>query len=466
MTIKKTSALIDQYSGVFLTDGLALDLAKKRYRARRNSLLKTLNEPAIIFGMQSPIQGGNYWLMTHHALYQDPLFLYLTGINQEQTALYLNPKTKEEVLFLSPKNANKEFWDGTIFGLGDSESENEVTGLTGLKTIIPINQLSKFIQGISKDTKSFNLAYFLSEPVKKNQNTIKENTYFAKQQLDRSLKRNGVSVKWVNRKDEEFKSRLCLDNQDISNLKLANNKTAVVFKSVAKALKSYTNETQVAGHIKGDIIKQSAFGESFPAIVACAKNATTLHYHKNNSLLKKNSLLLLDFGLREYQVPSDVSRTIPVNGVFNPLQKCLYTIVLDAQKTVQNAVKPGVTIKTLNTLCWDTLEQLLETRFLKKGGSASREYSKQPHNVSHLIAHCVHDGDPFRNYREMPLEKGMVISNEPGLYGYFELEVEGVLYKEDIGIRIEDDLLLTDSGCENLTKTVPKSIASIEALMA
>ncbi|RAP36887.1 peptidase M24 [Candidatus Marinamargulisbacteria bacterium SCGC AAA071-K20] len=463
MSHTSLDTLLEQYSGVFLNDGLSHNDAKKRYKKRRQTLLKQLKEPAIIFGMQTPIQGENYWLMTHHPLHQDPFFLFLTGINQEHTALYLNPKTMEAILLLPKKNLNKEFWEGPQLGSGDSESDTQATTITGIKSIRPIKQLSQLLQETSQKSRHLKLAYFLSEPSQKNQNQIKDNTYTAKKKLEKSLKNKETNPTWINRKELEFKNRLCLDSQDINNFKVANKKSKNVFLSTVKHLKQYNNETEVSGHIKGEIIKQSAFGESFPAIVASSKNATTLHYHKNNSPLKKGGLLLLDFGVRHFQVTADISRTVPINGVFNPLQKCLYSIVLDAQKAVEKCVRAGVTTSEINTLCWDTLESLLNKNFIDKGGKLKRAYSKSPHNVSHLIAHCVHDGDPYRNYREMPLEPGMVISNEPGLYGYFEWEVDGKWYKEDIGIRIEDNLLITKSGCENLSKAIPKTIAAIES---
>ena len=91
-------------------------------------------------------------------------------------------------------------------------------------------------------------------------------------------------------------------------------------------------------------------------------------------------------------------------------------------------------------------------------------YKHAPHNVGHLLAHQVHDGDPFRDYKTQPIQAGWVITNEPGLYGEFSLRIDGKLYSESIGIRIEDNLLVSDSGCRNLT-TTPKTIDSLEALI-
>ena len=117
----------------------------------------------------------------------------------------------------------------------------------------------------------------------------------------------------------------------------------------------------------------------------------------------------------------------------------------------------------LNEICWDFMEKELVNRFYSIGGTCERKYEKMPHNVGHLIAHSVHDGDPQRAYKQEPLESGMVITVEPGLYGRFECDIDGVLYVEHCGIRIEDNVMVTDSGVENLT-SIPKTISDLEAL--
>jgi Xaa-Pro aminopeptidase len=182
---------------------------------------------------------------------------------------------------------------------------------------------------------------------------------------------------------------------------------------------------------------------------------------KKDCEIENGNLILLDFGCRYNTVCSDISRTIPANGKFNPLQALLYNIVLDTQKFHEKNVKPGLTLKELGKKAWDYLEELLAIRFTSKGGVAKRSYIIRPHGISHLIGDIVHEGDKSRAYLEDPLKPGMLISNEPGIYGCFELEINGILYSEHIGIRIEDDLLITKNGCENLSKEIPKEIKEI-----
>jgi Xaa-Pro aminopeptidase len=212
--------------------------------------------------------------------------------------------------------------------------------------------------------------------------------------------------------------------------------------------------------------KRSPAGLSFPNIVASGKNATVLHYLKNDEPIEPGSLVLLDFGVRYGTMHADITRTVPHSGKFNPLQALLYGIVLDTNKMNQKNAKPGETIRNLNKKTWRFLEEQLQARFFARGGKAMRSYMGQPHGVSHLMGEQEHDGDPHRIYQDYPLQPGWQISNEPGLYGHFQITLDGRKYSEWIGIRIEDDLLITKDGCRNLCAAVPKEIHELEALAA
>ena len=115
---------------------------------------------------------------------------------------------------------------------------------------------------------------------------------------------------------------------------------------------------------------------------------------------------------------------------------------------------------------WNFIEKALDERFVQKGGKCRLLYDKRPHGVSHLIGEQIHEGDPFRVYMDKPLEYGMLISNEPGIYGYFEIELSGVRYAENVGIRIENDLLVTTDGCEDISAAIPREIEEMELAMA
>jgi Xaa-Pro aminopeptidase len=252
--------------------------------------------------------------------------------------------------------------------------------------------------------------------------------------------------------------------------------TKQAFETTLRDLHTMQNERDVAASLEYEFRKRSDDGLAFPTIVASGDNACTLHYAKCDEGLMNGRLLLLDFGVRHGSLCSDISRTVPIGGKFNPLQRLLYQIVLDTQAFHQNQVKPGKTLRELNLKAWEYLEELLRVRFLAKGGQMQRQYprqpldpskpfSKGPHGISHLIGEQVHEGDPFRAYQDKPLRAGMMISNEPGLYGTFIAKFDGIRYEETIGIRIEDDLLITAKGCQNLSQDIPKNPDELELLL-
>ena len=214
------------------------------------------------------------------------------------------------------------------------------------------------------------------------------------------------------------------------------------------------------------MLEESPYGLSFPSIIASGHNATVLHYMKNDDSFGKSEMVLMDFGVRWMTMHADISRTIPVSGKFNPMQKMLYEIVLKAQLEVQKKACKGITINELNDCCWSSINRDLEKVFKSAGGKFKLRYKNRPHGVSHLMGEQEHDGDPFRNYLSEPMQEGWLISNEPGLYGSFKICLNGKVYNEEIGIRIEDNLLITKTGCKNLSRSIPKTVRQIEKLMS
>ena len=275
----------------------------------------------------------------------------------------------------------------------------------------------------------------------------------------------GKKIEITSWAQKHYQLRLPQDANQIADAKKAQKITLAALKDLAKDFKSLKNENQVANNLEYHMKKNSEFGLAFPSIIASGKNACTLHYLKNDEKIDPKGLILMDFGVRYGTQHSDISRTIPANGKFNPLQAMLYNIVLEAANYNEKYVKPGVLLKEANERVWIFIEKRLEEEFFSKGGIAKREYTKGPHGVSHLMGEQEHDGDPFRIYSQTPLEENMMISNEPGLYGYFEMKIGKKLYKEWIGIRIEDDLLITKKGCTNLSKNFPKTVKEIESLL-
>lgn len=188
---------------------------------------------------------------------------------------------------------------------------------------------------------------------------------------------------------------------------------------------------------------------AFTTIAASGANATTLHYSENNTEMQDGDLILFDLGAKNGGYSADISRTFPVNGRFTPLQKTVYEIVLFANKKVESVARAGMTMGDLQKICIETLaEGCLAAGLIKEKDEIKRVYF---HGVSHSLGLDTHDPNP----RNTPLPVGAVITNEPGLY-FPEL---------GIGIRIEDDLLITKTGAVNLSADIIKEVAEIEAFM-
>lgn len=188
---------------------------------------------------------------------------------------------------------------------------------------------------------------------------------------------------------------------------------------------------------------------AFKTIAAGGVNATTLHYTANNTKLKDGDLVLFDLGCKSNGYCSDITRTFPVNGKFSPLQKKIYNIVLKANKTICKVAKAGMTLRELQEICKEVLaEECLKAKLIENKEEISKYYF---HGVSHTLGLDTHD--PC--LRNQPLPVNAVITNEPGLY----------FAKYNIGVRIEDDLLLKEDKAINLSKNIIKSVSAIEKFM-
>ncbi len=442
---------------------MPFEKAVSRYKKRRTDLLSKLKDCCLIQGVDKPFNQHNPWLNRSKNLYQDPSFLYLTGINQEHTAILLNPYTKKIHLFLPLLNEHKVFWEGLFLGIHETNPKHQeaLCNSLGFDSVSAIDRSYDSLIKQIKDAKQTRCSTFFYEAPNK-QSPIMDHSTLKKIELENYLKKDSIQITSC---EPLLQDRPVLDKHDIDLMNQANNHTAKAFILCLQQFKTLKNENDVAGLLIAEAYKSSFLGESFAPIVAQGKNACILHYNKNNAPLEPGNLLLLDFGCRAHSIPADISRTIPINGKFNPLQALLYNIVLSAQSIVEKNAKAGIMIHDLNLRCWNHIESELQKKFQGPSAKIQRPYKERPHNVSHLIGHIVHDGDPYRNYYNEGLKSGQVISNEPGIYGYFELEINGILYKEQCGIRIEDNLLITETGCKNLSQNCPKTIADIEALL-
>jgi len=198
-------------------------------------------------------------------------------------------------------------------------------------------------------------------------------------------------------------------------------------------------EYQLGGVLENSFKRQGAQHMAFGPIIGAGEEATILHYQKRNRTLEAGQLLLLDVGAEWDRYAADITRTIPVDGRFTREQARIYDIVLKAQKAVIRAIKPGVTIRELYDIARDIVRE-------------AGYIDEFIHRTSHHLGLDVHD--PADN--SLPLEPGMVITVEPGIY----------LPDEKIGVRIEDDILVTETGCRILSNQIPRERKDVEAWIA
>ena len=450
---------VQAYSQVFLSSK-KYD-SKKIYAKRRLSLMKKLDSFCVFAGMPVEPGGEEAFVQTWTRFVQDPAFVYLTGVNQAGCYLVLDPRKGRSTLFVPKKDPFKEFWNGKRLGFIDGDKS--VASLTGIDDVRPAEDVWAFVEALaaeySKGKEAVDHAFaFYYEKFKGDHNEK------LLQKMKSVLRHFKMKVKSC--ASLHFEDRLVLESERIGDARVAQNITDEAFRALLPAMKNMKTERDAALFLNYEMQRRGDGDLAFPTIAAGGKNACCLHYVKNDEALRDGELILFDFGVRFGTLHSDISRTIPVNGKFDPLQKMLYEIVLESAKVYQRVVRPGVSLKEIGMICWEFIMMELDRRLVKGAkGSFKLLYEKRPHGVSHFIGEHIHEGDPGSRSLDVVLKPGMLISCEPGLYGDFTATIDGVCYRESIGIRIEDDLLITKSGFENISEHIPRTIEDIEALM-
>lgn len=505
-------SLLRRYSQVYPV-GSADARFPEILKARRAAHLEALRREAasmpfaLFAGVPHEPGAENIWVMSALKIFQEPAVIHLTGINQPNVMLVLVPGARaldkggfcdEEVLFLPEKNPEREFWDGVRFGIparndvdlrqsrkkgsgaahGDLRAVKDVSpdvrdlrALTGIRDVRPLGEFEEWFEALVRKTKAREGLAFWHRYVD-DKGTVREtrtdHNFAFKQKVEKIARNARKDFTLETCAPLHYRLRLPLDRDQVRDVGKAVAVTRAAFLDTLAEAGTGTlrTETELEARLQYGMLRRSPYGLAFPSIIAGGRNATVLHYLKNDEPLPKHGLVLMDFGARWGTMHADITRVFPMAGRFNPLQALLYGIVLDAAKENQRNARPGATIRELNDKVWAFVENALKERFLDKGGKAERAYNGKPHGVSHLMGEQEHDGDPHRIYQDHPLQPGWQISNEPGLYGHFTITLNGRRYSEWIGIRIEDDLLITPTGCRNLSASIPKEIPEIEALLA
>ena len=233
---------------------------------------------------------------------------------------------------------------------------------------------------------------------------------------------------------------------EVNEIQEAINKTNMGLKAILKKIRPGLYEYQLSSLFYYTIQDYDHSELSFPTICASGENATTLHYPFANSLIKDNDLVLFDLGSQNNFYCGDISRTYPASGAFTEQQKEIYKVVLNCNKEIIKAIKPGVTLKELNALASEILAKgLLNLGIIQNESEIKKYYF---HSIGHHLGLDTHDPSD----RDLPLVPGNVITDEPGVY----------IKELGIGIRIEDDILVTEDGSYNLSNSIIKEVNDIE----
>lgn len=364
----------------------------------------------------------------------DRNFYYLTGITEFDDILLLI-KTKKETktkLYIHEIDLEQERWTGKTL------RNNEARDIAMVNEIGYINNFyNDIFNYIDKKTKIYILL-----PENENKDYCYENYFMRK--ISNETKANFLNGNSLLKQLRTIKTQ-----EEADLIRQANIITNYGLNAILDNLKPGLKEYQIESYFDQAIKFNGATGHSFPTIAASGINSTCLHYSANTSTLEDGDLILFDLGASYKTYCADISRTYPVNGKFTNKQKQVYEIVLNGQKLIEKIAKPGLTTKDLNHSLIEYYIPHLKRLGLIKNNDEIRKYYF--HGVSHHLGMDCHD---FCIYEK--LKPGCVISNEPGLY----------IPEWKIGIRIEDDLYITETGTINLSAGIIKEIDEIENYLA
>ncbi|MFI5362751.1 MAG: aminopeptidase P family protein [Elusimicrobiota bacterium] len=378
---------------------------------------------------------------------QNSDFLYLTGVEEPGCHLVLDPRTRKETLFVPRVDNHHRVWEGHV------PSPAEARKLFGVDRVLYADEMKK---------------------------TLGRRPVVAKAKL----------------RDALDDLRACKTQDELALMRRANEVSGAAHRAVMAAARPGMKEYQIQAVFEAECLRAGLKHLAYPSIVAAGTNAAVLHYRHNSAELKDGELLLIDAGAEDKGYAADITRTFPANGRFTPRQRDVYEVVLAAQKSCIERARPGIVSADLHVHSMRVIADGLKSIGLLKGetdglveGGAVRLF--YPHGLTHMLGLDVHDvtGGKRRvlpNPTKVPvrfvakLEPGFVITMEPGVYFIAALLQDRALrlkHKSSVdfakaesfldfgGIRIEDDIVITDGAPLNLT-TVPKEIADVEAACA
>jgi Xaa-Pro aminopeptidase len=407
----------------------------ERNRSRLKELLPD-ESLTILFAGKAPQKSAD----EHYPFVPNRNFYYLTGVTDQNVILVLKKSGSlfEETLFIEKADPVMEKW------VGKTVSKEEAKSLSGIKDIKYVDSFESFVAGNFFTNQAKHVCLDLERRGWSGAPTNK--SLFAKH-----IREHYPHVTIHNVYPEISELRVFKTPEEIQKIKEAIAITKEGIYNVLKNAKSGLMEYQLEAHFDFTLKSHGIRNYAFNTITASGKNATVLHYEHNNAQTNSGELVLLDLGAQKDYYNADISYTFPVDGKFSDRQKELYNIVLKALKETTALIKPGLEYAELDKHAKKVLaEECKKIGLIQEDSEISKYYY---HSVGHFLGLDTHD---VGSYKDRILEPGMVITIEPGLY----------IEDESIGIRIEDDILVTEDGFENLSKDIMREVEEIEEFMA
>ena len=398
---------------------------------------------------------------------QENNLYYLTNLKQPGVTLVIRKSdgTVTETVYLPKRNPQFETWNGKMYG------NEEATDVSGIKNIVNATDREAFLQTLKDKKAAAQSVYLLLPDSEQDSDGMRE--FRVENEFSKQV--NGYKI--INAQPVFAELRQIKSPYEIKLLQHAIDITTEAQMRSMATVGRATMEYEVQAEVEYTFRRRNADFWGYPSIVGCGPNATTLHYEESSGPVTKGSLLLMDVGAEYDHLTADVTRTYPVNGKFTKEQADIYQILYDAQEAAAKIAKPGATMGQLT----EAANAVIKDGLFKLGlitDKNSQQYRMWfMHGLGHWLGMNVHDVGITNTFKP-----GMTYTNEPGIYlredaleylpdtaewNAFKTKIKPAFERyKNIGVRIEDDMLITETGVEWMTKNLPRSIADIEAFMA
>lgn len=414
------------------------------YSARRANLAAEIDAPILLWGFTGREESSQAYIFE-----QEDNFYYLTGHNEEGAGLILLPAQKNsshspswdgprEMLFLPPKNPDKEKWNGFRM----SPSDPGIQARTGFSSVLPFPEMRATLEKLAQ---IYSVIYTILPYEKEN------GGYPHEKQVVDWIRMAAPQIALKDIRPNILKLREIKSPGEIEFLTRAIDLSLDAHLAAMRMMRPGLFEYQVAAKMVEVHAMGGSEAEGYAPIVGAGPNSTTLHYDKLSRKIEDGDIVVLDVGAQYAGYSADITRTLPANGKFTPRQREIYEIVLGAQNAALAAIKPGMDLcqkgpKSVFKIAYDYIN------------SHGKDLHGKPlgryfiHGLGHDIGLDVHDPGEYCK----PLEPGMVVTVEPGIY----------IPEENLGVRIEDDILITATGYKFLSERLPRDPDEIEKIMA